>query len=47
MAAAGLYGFDVDRLQPLADRIGPTVAELALPYEGVPEGNRSLAFTRA
>jgi predicted TIM-barrel fold metal-dependent hydrolase len=45
--AAALYGFDVDRLQPIADRVGPTIAELAVPYEGVPEGNRSPAFTKA
>ncbi len=44
--AAALYGFDLDRLQPIADRVGPTVAELAAPYEGVPDGNRSPAFTR-
>ena len=26
--AAEVYGFDVDALRPLADRIGPTPAEL-------------------
>ena len=45
--AAALYGFDLARLRPLADRVGPTYAELSIPYEGVPEGNRSPAFTRA
>jgi predicted TIM-barrel fold metal-dependent hydrolase len=45
--AAALYGFDMERLQPVADRVGPTIGELAVPYEGVPEGNRSPAFTRA
>ncbi len=45
--AAALYGFDLDRLRPIADRVGPTIGELAVPYEGVPEGNRSPAFTRA
>jgi hypothetical protein len=35
--AAKLYGFDVDALQPLADKVGPTVAEVATPIEGVPE----------
>lgn len=45
--AAALYGFDMDRLRPIADRVGPTIGELAVPYEGVPEGNRSPAFTRA
>ena len=29
--AAGVYGFDLDGLQPLADRIGPTVEEIATP----------------
>jgi hypothetical protein len=27
--AASVYGFDLDKLQPLADRIGPTVDEIA------------------
>ncbi len=45
--AAALYGFDIDRLRPIADRVGPTIGELAVPYEGIPEGNRSPAFTRA
>ena len=45
--ASKLYGFDMERLQPIADRVGPTIGELAVPYEGVPEGNRSPAFTRA
>ena len=45
--AAALYGFDMERLRPIADRVGPTIGELAVPYEGVPEGNRSPAFTRA
>jgi len=44
--AAALYGFDLERLQPIADRVGPTIGELAVPYAGVPEGNRSPAFTR-
>lgn len=29
--AAALYGFDLDRLRPLAERFGPTVAEVATP----------------
>ncbi len=44
--AAALYGFEIDRLRPIADRVGPTIGELGVPYEGVPEGNRSPAFTR-
>ncbi|HEX8804665.1 MAG TPA: amidohydrolase family protein [Acidimicrobiales bacterium] len=35
--AAALYGFDVDALAPLAERYGPTVAEVATPIEDVPE----------
>jgi hypothetical protein len=26
--AAKVYGFDVDRLQPIVDEIGPTIAEI-------------------
>jgi predicted TIM-barrel fold metal-dependent hydrolase len=43
---AALYNFDLDALQPIADRVGPTYAELQEPYEGVPDGNRSPAFSR-
>lgn len=45
--AAELYGFDLHALGELADRVGPTFAELSVPFDGVPEGNRSPAFTRA
>jgi predicted TIM-barrel fold metal-dependent hydrolase len=45
--AAGVYGFDMERLRPLAERVGPTYSELSEPYTGIPEGNRSPAFTRA
>lgn len=34
--AAELYGFDLDALAPLARQIGPTVAEIAEPLEGLP-----------
>jgi predicted TIM-barrel fold metal-dependent hydrolase len=44
--AAGVYGFDLDALAPLAARVGPTPDELREPYAGVPEGNRSPAFVR-
>jgi predicted TIM-barrel fold metal-dependent hydrolase len=44
--AAGVYGFDLDALAPLAARVGPTPDELRQPYAGVPEGNRSPAFVR-
>lgn len=32
--AAELYDFDLDALTPLAAKVGPTVAELAEPYDG-------------
>ncbi len=45
--AAALYGFDLAKLRTVADRVGPTFAEISVPYDGVPEGNRSPAFTHA
>jgi predicted TIM-barrel fold metal-dependent hydrolase len=36
--AAALYEFDLDALAPLADRVGPTVAEIAEPLTELPEG---------
>jgi predicted TIM-barrel fold metal-dependent hydrolase len=44
--AARVYGFDLDALKPLAAQHGPTMDELRVPYDGVPEDNRSPAFTR-
>jgi len=45
--AASVYDFDLSRLQVIADRVGPTLAELSAPYGGgIPEGNRSPAFVR-
>ena len=45
--AASVYDFDLSRLQVIADRVGPTLAELSVPNEGgIPEGNRSPAFVR-
>jgi predicted TIM-barrel fold metal-dependent hydrolase len=43
---ATMYGFDVEVLRPLADRIGPTVAELAGPldHDDLPPGMWSDAF---
>ena len=35
--AASLYGFDLAALRPLAEKIGPTVGEVATPIEDVPE----------
>ena len=40
---AELYGFDVDALAPVAERIGPTVAEIAQPVTELPaEANMAL-----
>jgi predicted TIM-barrel fold metal-dependent hydrolase len=41
---AGVYGFDLHALKPLADRIGPTVEQVATPLERVPDGASSTAF---
>ncbi len=43
--AAKVYGFDLDALAPLAARSGPTVAELAIPLDELPD-NQSPAFSR-
>ncbi|GAB2773755.1 amidohydrolase family protein [Streptomyces daliensis] len=42
--AARVYGFDLDRLDRIAARVGPTVAEIAEPLERVPEDATSPAF---
>jgi hypothetical protein len=36
--AAELYGFDLDKLRPLADKVGPKVSEVAKPLTELPEG---------
>ena len=36
----------MDALAPLAERIGPSVDEVATPLDGVPKGAFSPAFTR-
>jgi predicted TIM-barrel fold metal-dependent hydrolase len=45
LTAAEVYGFDVDALRPIADRVGPTVAELRVPLDEPPADSRSLGFT--
>ncbi|MFL6240611.1 MAG: hypothetical protein ACJ735_14090 [Actinomycetes bacterium] len=54
-ADAGSRNWDDDRrvsdleataLQAIANRVGPTVGELREPFDGVPDGNRTPAFTR-
>jgi predicted TIM-barrel fold metal-dependent hydrolase len=42
--AAGVYGFDVDALAPVAASVGPTVAEVAVPLDEIPADSRSIAF---
>jgi predicted TIM-barrel fold metal-dependent hydrolase len=46
--AADAYGFDLEALAPLADKIGPTVAELAKPMEAreLPEDDHCEAFAQ-
>jgi predicted TIM-barrel fold metal-dependent hydrolase len=47
--AAGLYGFDLDELQLLADKIGPTVEEIARPINAaeLPASTMSITLTEA
>jgi hypothetical protein len=45
--AAEVYGFDLAALQPLADRIGPTVEEIATPVTPDELPNNSLSLTVA
>jgi hypothetical protein len=35
--AAKLYDFDLDKLAPLAAKVGPTVEEVATPIDDVPQ----------
>jgi hypothetical protein len=44
--AGAVYGFNLDRLVPMAARVGSTFAELSVSYAGIPEGTPSPAFTR-
>jgi predicted TIM-barrel fold metal-dependent hydrolase len=44
--AAKVYGFDLERLAPIAANVGPTVDELRVPLEGTPEGATSPGFYR-
>jgi predicted TIM-barrel fold metal-dependent hydrolase len=44
--AAGVYGFDLEALVPVAKRIGPTVAEIAVPLDVLPDSH-SPAFMGA
>jgi predicted TIM-barrel fold metal-dependent hydrolase len=43
--AARIYGFDVDALMSVAEKVGPTVDEIKVPLEDVPRDSGSPAFT--
>jgi predicted TIM-barrel fold metal-dependent hydrolase len=43
--AARVYGFDLDALQPIADKIGPTVEEIATPITAAELPINSLSLT--
>ena len=45
--AAGVYGFDLDALAPIAAVHGPTVEEIATPLDEIPADAMSPAFQRA
>jgi predicted TIM-barrel fold metal-dependent hydrolase len=42
--AAGVYGFDLDALAPVAARVGPTIDEVDVPLDAIPSDSRSIAF---
>ncbi len=42
--AVDLYGFDVDALAPLAEGVCPTLDELQVPLDTIPEGATSMSF---
>ena len=42
--AAHVYGFDLDALDQIAARVGPTVAEIAQPLEAFPADSTCNAF---
>jgi predicted TIM-barrel fold metal-dependent hydrolase len=44
---ARVYGFDLGALAPIGAAVGPSVAAVAEPLEGVPPDSASPAFTRA
>ena len=44
LTAVDVYGFDLDVLRPVADRIGPPVDAVAGGLDRVPEGTTSFAF---
>jgi len=44
LTAVGVYGFDLDILEPVAAKVGPTVSEVAVPLDRIPADSRSIAF---
>jgi hypothetical protein len=42
--AARIYGFDLDKLAPIAAKCGPLVSDVDAGLDRVPEGARSMAF---
>ncbi len=44
--AAEVYGFDLDALGKIADRVGPTVSELQVPLDAYPPDSTCNAFDR-
>jgi hypothetical protein len=44
LTAAHVYGFDLDVLRPVADRIGPPVDRVAAGLDTVPADTTSFAF---
>ena len=45
--AARVYGFDLDALQPIADRVGPRAGELSKPLDARPKGYRRFSLRPA
>jgi hypothetical protein len=43
--AARVYGFDVDALKPVAEKVGPSPEEIRMPLDQVPKDSGSPAFT--
>ena len=44
--AAGVYRIDINQVEDLVDRIGPTVKEVSTPLKTIPDGAFSIAFIR-
>jgi predicted TIM-barrel fold metal-dependent hydrolase len=44
LTAAEVYGFDLDRLAPVAAEVGPTVDEVNVALDQVPADSHSIAF---